>query len=239
MTEALVIVEGASVPCRKIDELVRNELQTELSECTISDAGVLNSQQKHFKKALYFASKLQSVKTLSLFLGLLEPGALVAFCGVNKKEREVFRRNCVFSGFLVLEDASDEDLLRAKKPEWAVGAKSEVKTQPSSKWTLDVEDDEVLDDDAFLTEEDLQPAPEIQGGKAPVKKACDNCTCGRAEGKEPVKLTQEMVDNPVTNCGSCGLGDAYRCASCPYRGLPSFEPGKKIELPEGFLISDL
>ena len=106
-----------------------------------------------------------------------------------------------------------------KKPEWEIGAKSEVKIQQSSKWTVDVDDDEVLDDDDFLTEEDRQPAPMIKGtllhlrcvfadrfsrveGKAPVKKACANCTCGRAEGKEPVKLTQEMIDNPVTNCGS-------------------------------------
>jgi hypothetical protein len=74
------------------------------------------------------------------------------------------------------------------------------------------------------------------------KKACKNCSCGRAEaeaaGAAPVKLTQEMLDNPTTNCGSCSLGDAFRCAGCPYRGLPAFEQGKKIELPANFLTAD-
>ena len=40
-------------------------------------------------------------------------------------------------------------------------------------------------------------------------------------------------------CLQCGLGDAFRCGGCPYRGLPSFEMGKKIELPSDFLAVDL
>eukprot|EP00210_Caulerpa_lentillifera_P006097 g5825.t1 len=135
------------------------------------------------------------------------------------------------SSFVIL-DASSTSVLKVKKPDWDVGAKSTLST--SAKWTVNP-DDEILDDDEFLTEEDQKPPPILEGGKQPVKKACDNCTCGRAEGKEPVKLTQEMLENPVTSCGS----DAYRCATCPYRGLPAFEPGKKIELPEDFLISDI
>lgn len=79
----------------------------------------------------------------------------------------------------------------------------------------------------------------------PSRKACKNCTCGRAEeeaaGAPPPKLTVDMLENPgaAGGCGSCSLGDAFRCASCPYRGLPSFTPGKKIELPSNFLAVDL
>lgn len=79
------------------------------------------------------------------------------------------------------------------------------------------------------------------------KKACKNCVCGRAEleaaGEAPPlqKLTVEMLENPGASggCGSCALGDAFRCGTCPYRGLPVFEPGKKIELGSDFLAVDV
>jgi hypothetical protein len=108
-------------------------------------------------------------------------------------------------------------------------------------WKISAGDDE---DDELIDEEDLlgddiavvEAAPAACGPSA--KKACANCTCGRAEGKV-TKLTKEMIDNPQSGCGSCALGDAFRCAGCPYRGLPAFEIGKKIELPSDFLVDDL
>jgi hypothetical protein len=75
------------------------------------------------------------------------------------------------------------------------------------------------------------------------KRACKNCTCGLAtvssNSAPSDNATSELPKGPgSSSCGSCGLGDAFRCPGCPYRGLPPFKPGQVVHLSPADLLAD-
>jgi hypothetical protein len=124
---------------------------------------------------------------------------------------------------LSADDTIDESIPVAKPA--AVG----------STWKLDADDDDndLIEDDALLEKEDLAKPDAVfdcgtsASGK---KKACKNCSCGLAEELEAGQEVKKKTPEQASSCGSCYLGDAFRCASCPYLGLPAFKPGEKISL---------
>jgi len=134
-------------------------------------------------------------------------------------------------------------LLSFAKPAPIVKNTSTSSGASKGVWTLEDIDDEtveLVDDKTLLSEEDLtkpDPATLRVCGTTGKRKACKDCSCGLKEelsdGKEPV------TKSVTSSCGSCYLGDAFRCGSCPYLGMPAFKPGEKITLSDRQLNPDL
>ncbi|KAM6176337.1 anamorsin isoform 1-T4 [Erethizon dorsatum] len=146
--------------------------------------------------------------------------------------------------------------ITGKKPNFEVGSFSQLKLSITKKpsppvkpavdpaaaklWTLsanDMEDEsmDLIDSDELLDPEDLKKpdpaslrAASCEEGKK--RKACKNCTCGLAEELEKEKSEAQKSSQPKSACGNCYLGDAFRCASCPYLGMPAFKPGEQVLL---------
>lgn len=118
--------------------------------------------------------------------------------------------------------------------------------------------EELIDEDGLLSEEDLKRPPQQppecapEPGQKKRRRACKDCTCGLAErlqaedearktkaeqGLQALKLRSDdlneldfTVKGKTGSCNSCSLGDAFRCAGCPYLGLPAFKPGEEVRI---------
>lgn len=132
--------------------------------------------------------------------------------------------------------------IAAEKPSFEIGSRVTInfgEKKSSNVWKLDsAEDEELIDEDELLDEDDIvKPITSSlrvcsTTGK---RKACKDCSCGLAEELSGKTAPQETAKS---SCGNCYLGDAFRCASCPYLGMPAFKPGEKVVLPESQLKAD-
>nr|XP_002128789.1 anamorsin homolog [Ciona intestinalis] len=208
------------------EEIYSNEIFAEI-------ARVLKPQGKVYVKNNNAGASTTSTLKLSGFINIMEAGLTESSTG----------------------DAASQ-ILVGEKPHFEVGSSSKLsfaKKKPAQEesaktvWNLsamDMNDDDVelINDDDLLEEEDLvvPDATSLKGGcgtgETKPKKACKNCTCGLAEELETGKTPQPKA--ATSACGSCYLGDAFRCASCPYLGMPAFKPGEKISLSNRQLTAD-
>lgn len=103
----------------------------------------------------------------------------------------------------------------------------------------------------FLTPSTAEKCqPETQKKR---RRPCKDCSCGlvaelEAEDRarreqansdlnvlklQSVDLDDEVdftVQGKTSSCNSCSLGDAFRCSTCPFIGLPAFKPGEEVKI---------
>ncbi|KAL5730345.1 hypothetical protein ACHQM5_003178 [Ranunculus cassubicifolius] len=185
-------------------------------------------------------SEIPPSELLEEMFRVLKPGAVATFI-ISQPTNEntdmtisTIKRGLPLAGFLVPTEDVKPYIVKANKPSYKIGSSFSLKKSTKVLPKIEIDDDEdLIDEDTLLTEEDLKKpklpiVSDCEVGST--KKACKNCTCGRAEEEEKVVklgLSMDQIENPKSACGSCGLGDAFRCGTCPYKGLPPFKLGEK------------
>lgn len=186
--------------------------------------------------------QVHSIEVLGNFLKLIKLGGTIALKDAKPDDVSL---NLTLSGFINIAQ-SPEGVFSASKPYYEVGSAQPLSVAKKQKvWKLDdTEEDDLINPDDLLDDEDKKkpdPSSLRVCGTTGKRKACKDCSCGLADELEAEKKGSTVAANPIqkSSCGSCYLGDAFRCASCPYLGMPAFKPGEKIKIPENQLKADL
>ncbi|EPS63377.1 hypothetical protein M569_11408, partial [Genlisea aurea] len=132
--------------------------------------------------ALCKALNFPSDELLASISGILKPsGTILLLQSQSSQEQKTnssLERKLLLGGFIDVQSCRSGVI--GKKSSWKMGSSFSLKK---------VVMDDLIDEDTLLTEEDLKK-PQVPSGDCEVgktRKACKNCSCGRAEAEEKVE----------------------------------------------------
>jgi hypothetical protein len=174
---------------------------------------------------------------LASLVANLAPGGTLSIHAPVKNEDsidwDVITKSFLLSGLKAeseQRDGSGGRIYTARKA--AAEGASKINLKGKVTLSLDDEDDNMIDEDDLLAGAQGLLAPPSMTAKTATdddcggRKPCDNCTCGRAE-REAGEVQEEKKEQHKSSCGNCAKGDAFRCAGCPYLGMPAFKEGEE------------
>merc|ERR1711976_779391 len=223
-------VELTDISEKKAKKLLMTTITAENHSSTI--AALENGSQESIKANLEGLKKIEIRSILKSIKEKLHPeNGTIEVVGIKKNA-------LILAGYQEVV-VLDSGAIKGAVPK-------EVKTV-----TLDLTEnnDKKINPDSLLKEEDkVKPETDkydcgVSLGKK--RAACKGCTCGLAEEleDEAKNKIKENIDAGKTkpSCGSCYLGDAFRCASCPFAGMPAFEKGAppKLANADDFNTADI
>lgn len=153
------------------------------------------------------------------------------------------KNRLIIAGFVNI--SVTETHLAASLPKYAAGTSIPLSAapKPAQLWADALSSSTkvpLVDETALLKRDNIPDAAVDQSSCSPdrsgKRKPCKDCSCGLAETYDN---PEAAAPAPKSSCGNCSLGDAFRCAGCPYLGLPPFKPGEKVALPSAFMTSDI
>ncbi|KAI3421648.1 uncharacterized protein J3R85_012000 [Psidium guajava] len=231
----LALTDDAVMQTKAVFNLIREVGFDELEQCDpqiITQASCLGqlpveSSSVDFAIAICKSSEFPGTSLFEEISRVVKPGgtvvirkALSSLGEDTSKASSALERELLLAGFLEARNlpiksvASSEGvrhfMVKATKPSWKLGSSFAIKkgTKSFPKVQIMGDDDDLIDEDSLLTEEDLKKPQLPSGGDCEVgstRKACKNCTCGRAEAEEKVEklgVTLDQLNNPQSACGN-------------------------------------
>ena len=173
-------------------------------------------------------NELISVEELyHLSLDIIENGSLKLIYSSKLSDEFIskIKSNLIFSGLInISSEIKESTEITCIKKDWPNNLVNEFKDLDAKNIN---KDNNPGVDESHLIDPYTTYKPKLKYIPPCNAKPCANCVCGRAaalKNKENIinEKKIEIKDNKG-GCGRCHLGDEFRCANCPYRGMPAFD----------------